>query len=205
MNRPNKVRLFLFAWLLLVPILPSGQAAPPASTLLFQLSPDSGGAQTLISWTFSGPIKDSFALSGGSWTGIGALFDGAFNSSYFTDSSAETYAAAGAGTFNDLTAATSVQVTQIGIGAYGSSRYIALFWGGTSFAVAGNQLQYTAGTDSYVINVPFSAFNTGTYSTTGMNLQGGMNFSATVVPEPSALSLLAVGLGVVFRRSRKRS
>jgi len=204
-KRPNKVRLFLFACILLLTALPSGQAAPPASTLLFQLSPDSGGAQTLISWTFSGPIKDSFALSGGSWTGIGALFDGAFNSSYFTDSSAETYGAAGAGTFNDLTAATSVQVTQIGIGAYGSSRYIALRWGGSMFTDSGNQVSYTPGTDSYVINVPFSAFNTGTYSTTGMNLQGGMNFSATVVPEPSALSLLAVGLGVFFRRSRKKS
>ena len=73
------------------------------------------------------------------------------------------------------------------------------------FTDYGNQVSYTPGTDSYVINVPFSAFNTGTYSTTGMNLQGGMNFSATVVPEPSALSLLAVGLGVFFRRSRKKS
>ena len=80
---------------------------------------------------------------------------------------------------------------------------LRFFGGGTSFAVAGNQLQYTAGTDSYVINVPFSAFNTGTYSTTGMNLQGGMNFSATVVPEPSALSLLAVGLGVFLCRRRR--
>ena len=191
--------------LLILSAVPAVHSAPPTSSLLFQLSPDSGGAQTLISWTFSGPIKDSFALSGGSWTGIGALFDGAFNSSYFTDSSAETFAAAGAGTFNDLTAATSVQVTQVGIGAYGSSRYIALFWGGTSFAVAGNQVQYTAGADSYVINVPFSAFNAGTYTTTGMNVQGGMNFSTTIVPEPSALSLLALGLGglILLRRSRR--
>jgi hypothetical protein len=190
--------------ILILSAVPAVHSAPPTSSLLFQLSPDSGGAQTLISWTLSGPIKDSFALSGGSWTGIGSLFDGAFNSSYFTDSSAETFAVAGAGSFNDLTAATSVQVTQIGIGAFGSSRYIALFWGGTSFAVAGNQVQYTAGADSSVINVPFSAFNVGTYTATGMNLQGGMNFSATVVPEPSALSLLAVGLGgLALRRLRR--
>ena len=189
--------------LLFLTLLALGYQSASASSLLFQLSPDSGGAQTLISWTLSGPIKDSFALSGGSWTGIGSLFDGAFNSSYFTDSSAETFAVAGAGSFNDLTAATSVQVTQIGIGAFGSSRYIALFWGGTSFAVAGNQLQYTAGADSSVINVPFSAFNAGTYTATGMNLQGGMNFSATVVPEPSAGLLVVLGLSGLLLRRRK--
>ena len=86
--------------ILILSAVPAVHSAPPTSSLLFQLSPDSGGAQTLISWTLSGPIKDSFALSGGSWTGIGSLFDGAFNSSYFTDSSAETFAVAGAGSFS---------------------------------------------------------------------------------------------------------
>ena len=101
--------------------------------------------------------------------------------------------------------ATSVPVTHIGIGAYGTSRYIALEWGGSSFGSDGRQVSYTAGTDSYVINVPFSAFNAGTYTTTGMNVQGGMNFSTTIVPEPSALSLLALGLGglILLRRSRR--
>lgn len=203
MNRPNKVRLFLFACILLMTALPSGQAAPPTSSLLFQLSPDSGGAQTLISWTLSGPIKDSFAVSNGQWGAVGSLFDGAFNSSYFTNLSAETFAVTGAGTFNDLTAATSVQVTQIGIGAYGSSRYIALQWGGAMFTDSGNQVSYTPGTDSYVINVPFSAFNPGTFTASDMRLQSGMSYTTTVVPEPSALSLLAVGLGVVLCRRRR--
>ena len=189
----------------MIPVLSSGHAAPPTSSLLFQLSPDSGGTQTLISWSLSGPIRDSFAISGGSWTGVGNLFDGAFNSSYFTDSSAETFTVTGAGSFNDLTAATGVQVTQIGIGAYGSSRYIALQWGGATFTTSGNQVSYTPGTDSYVINVPFSAFNPGTYTTSDLRLQGsGMSYTTTVVPEPSAFSLMMLGLGVLFRLRGKR-
>lgn len=191
--------------LLILSAIPAVRAAPPTSSLLFQLSPDSGGAQTLISWTLSGPIKDSFAVSNGQWGAVGNLFDGAFNSSYFTNLSAETFAVMGAGTFNDLTAATSVQVTQIGIGAYGSSRYIALQWGGAMFTDSGNQVSYTPGTDSYVINVPFSAFNPGTFTASDMRLQSGMSYTTTVVPEPSALSLLALGLGglILLRRSRR--
>ena len=196
----KKICLLIFLGL----VSGKAQAAVTLNSLDFNLSPANGGAQTLISWSVSGPLISSQATADGTWTGIGALFDGAFNTSYFTDASNETYAVANAGTFTDLTASSSVQVNQIGIGAYGSSRYIVLEWGGSSFAQTGNLVNYTAGTDSYVINVPFTAFNPGTYTSSDTRLQGGMNFTTNVVPEPSALSLLAVGLGVVFRRSRKR-
>lgn len=198
------MRNFLLALLFVVSLASFGHSAPPISTLMFSLSPDNNGAQTLISWSFTGPIKDSYAISGGSWQGVGSLFDGAFNSSYFTDSSNDRFTVANAGSLTDLTDSSSVQITQIGIGAYGSSRYIALFWGDSWLGKSGDQFQYTAGTDSYVINVPFTAFNVGTYTSTGMNLQGGMNFSAAVLPEPSALSLLAIGLGgLAFVRRRR--
>jgi hypothetical protein len=36
------------------------------------------------------------------------------------------------------------------------------------------------------------------------NSTPGLTLDATMVPEPSAISLMAVGLGVLFRRSRKR-
>lgn len=198
------MRVALLTLLLGLTLAPWGHSAPPSSTLMFSLLPENDGAQTLISWSLSGPIRDSFAISGGSWTGVGNLFDGAFNSSYFTDSSAETFTVTGAGSFNDLTAATNVQVTQIGIGAYGSSRYIALQWGGATFTTFGNQVSYTPGTDSYVINVPFTAFNPGTYTTSDMRLQGsGMSYTTTVVPEPSAFSLLVLGIGGVAMLRRR--
>lgn len=102
--------------------------ALPTSNLLFRLSPDRGGAKTLITWSLSGPIRDSYAISIGSWGGIGNYFDGAFNSSYFTSSTAETFAVAGAGSFNNLTTTSSAQLSQILMGTDGSSRFLALSW-----------------------------------------------------------------------------
>jgi len=178
---------------------------------MYSLSPENDGAQTRISWSFSGPIKDSSVLSTTDWGGgIGADFKDAFNSSYFTASSLEFFPVTGAGSFNRLSTASSVQIKQIAILASGSSRYIAI-WAteiGDGFVTEigdGGLISYTAGTDSYVIGVPFTAFNAGTWTVTNdYYLQGGdMSFTATIVPEPSALSLLAVGLGVVLRRRRR--
>ena len=176
--------------------------ALPTSNLLFRLSPDSGGAKTLITWSLSGPIRDSYAISIGSWGGIGNYFDGAFNSSYFTSSTAETFAVAGAGSFNNLTTTSSAQLSQILMGTDGSSRFLALSWeenglGGDMSTNTGNQVCYTLGTDSYVINVPFTAFNPGTYTSSDIRFEGGMNYTTNVVPKPSALSVLAVGFGAL--------
>ena len=187
-------------------MVPFGHSAPPLNNLMFSLSPDNGGAQTQISWTFAGPIKDDFAIGAGTWGAVGSLFDGAFNSSYFNNSSSEFFPVINAGTITDRTENSIWQITEIGIGAYDSSRYIALFFGGASLAVDGHQVQYMAGIDSYVINVPFSAFNPGTYTSTDDRLQGsGMSYTTTVVPEPSAFSLLVVGLGGLSALRRRKS
>lgn len=174
------------------------------SSLDFNLSPVNGGAQTLISWSVSGPLGSNYAFSGGTWSAIGALFDGAFDSGSFATS--QTFTVAGAGSFTNLTDETSVQVTTIEFGRFSSFPYIVLGWGGAPFLDDGKRVNYTAGLDSYTLNVPFASFVTGTYNSSDTRLQGGMNFSTTVVPEPSALSLLAagfVGLAVLhYRRPR---
>ena len=178
-----------------------GQSAITISSLDFNLSPVNGGAQTEISWSVSGPLSYNYAFSAGTWSAIGALFDGAFDSSSFVTS--QTFTVSGAGSFTNLSDSTSVRVSTIEFGRFNSSPYIVLGWGGAPFLGDEKQVSYTAGLDSYTINVPFTSFVVGNYSSSDTRLQGGMNFTTAVVPEPSALSLLAVGLGVVLRNRRR--
>ena len=179
------------------------QAAVTLNSLDFNLSPVNGGAQTLISWSVSGPLISSYAISGGTWSGTGALFNGAFDSSSFATS--QTFTVSGAGSFTNLTDSTSVRISTIEFGRFTSLPYILLGWGGTEFLDTGKQVSYTAGLDSYIINVPFTAFNTGTYTSSDTSLQGGLSYTTNVVPEPSAVSLLAVGLGALAMFPRRRS
>jgi len=180
-----------------------GQAAVTLNSLGFNLSPANGGAQTLISWSVSGPLISSQATAVGTWGGIGALFNGAFDASSFVTS--QTFTVSGAGSFTNLSDSTSVQVSTIEFGRFNSSTYIVLGWGGAPFLGDEKQVSYTAGLDSYTINVPFTSFVVGNYSSSDFRLQGGMNFTTAVVPEPSALSLLAVGLGGLAILRRRRS
>lgn len=196
----KKARFFILLGLFFV----HAHSAITISSLDLNLSPVNGGAQTLISWSVSGPLGSNYAFSGGTWSAIGALFDGAFDSGSFATS--QTFTVSGAGSFTNLTDETSVQVTTIEFGRFSSSPYIVLGWGGAPFLDDGNQVKYTAGLDSYTLDVPFASFVAGTYNSSDARLQGGMNFSTTVVPEPSALSLLAVGLGgfAILRYRRPR-
>jgi formylglycine-generating enzyme required for sulfatase activity len=52
--------------------------------------------------------------------------------------------------------------------------------------------------------VDLRASNRNNLDPANQNSDNGLGFRVASVPEPSALSLLAIGLGILFRRSRKR-
>jgi formylglycine-generating enzyme required for sulfatase activity len=52
--------------------------------------------------------------------------------------------------------------------------------------------------------VDLRASNRNNLDPASQNSDNGLGFRVASVPEPSALSLLAIGLGILFRRSRKR-
>ena len=89
-------------------------------------------------------------------------------------------------------------------GGDGISLYIPITGAGTFTAIT-----FTVGFDnpppaSLGTPVTFDVGNS-SYSASSFSIFGDDGtYAISVVPEPSALSLLAVGLGVLFRRSRKR-
>jgi hypothetical protein len=199
----------LFSAVLLFAAVQNSQAVLP-NTLDINLSSYNGGAQTLISWVFGGPILTS-ATAGGGILDTGMNAPGAFKNTF----SSQTYAFSNGGIFTNLTTSVTKQIKFVGFynNAYDT---VALGWSlnpnptTDRLALGGQSINYTPGTDSYVINQSYAEFNPGTYyytnnQTTTPGLQVTLNIAPASVPEPSTYALLglgAIGMLMVMRRKK---
>ena len=188
--------------------------ATPSNTYDVYISSYNGGSQSLVSWVFGGPLVTSSSVLGNSsgvnFSGLGIGGVNAFNAGYFTNSflNAVVYNVTAAGTFTDLTTSQSRQINSLQfytIGSNNSRITITLTNSSqTNFIIGTDPIQYTPGTDSYIINETFAAFNPGIYLTTNPNGDGIVEtLTIGAVPEPSTYVLFGLGglaLIVAYRR-----
>jgi hypothetical protein len=193
--------------------------APAASVIDITLS-DAGSNQTAISWTWSGDIVGAGAIVRpgiGAYAGFGATI-GDFVNHIDSNPGYITLALDNWGTLTDLDNSNSKAFEGIQFQFYDSPDLFH-FWVGTyqsagqpytSLSVSeGDRIQYTPGaTSAAVIDIPFSSFNPGTYSTTNPGGVTGvfttdLTYNMNVVPEPTTSALCSLGGLFVFSRRRK--
>jgi len=191
-------------------------ASPPQTTIGINLQ-YAGPGQTAFSWSVSGYLvkPGGQTLSGN----INEVYDiSGFFTGLVNDLGANTnYIALSAfGTLTDLNSTTSQQFKGL---QFNNDGKVSLFLGDfvsanqpyTPLLVSGgNQLQYSAGADSMVINVPITSFNPGSYQfvNAGQFISAQpdltlftsdviMNLSVGTIPEPSTLLLTYCGSGLL--------
>ena len=215
----------LFTFLLFVAVQ-SSQAAPIGSTFNIYFS-DAGNGSTAASWNVIGDLVGSGIISNyqtNAWGGQGG-WAGQFSSGIFTASiptgfneftlnggvGGTSVNQNGSGASGSGTYPSSASITKIALYDGGSFNYVGLNFGNLLGYSRGNTIVYTPAQDSGTIAVPFSSFNAGTYqyvdSGGGIGFTTPITYNLTVssVPEPSSLSLLAVGLGGLAMMGRRRS
>jgi hypothetical protein len=199
-------------------LIPLGAAAasPPQTTIGISLQ-YAGTNQTVFSWSISGylaspggqtlsaNINDVYDISG---YFAGLVNDLGANTNYI--------ALSGFGSLTDLNSGASQQFEGL---QFDNAGKISLFLGDfvsagqpyTPLLVSGgDQLRYTAGADTTVIDVPITAFNPGTYQyeslgedvstqpdTTIFTSDVIVNLSVGTIPEPSTLLLASSGSGLL--------
>jgi len=199
------------------------------STVNYTLT-DAGNSETRVSWNITG----DFVGSGMEWTtvnntwgmyGITGRFGNYLNGSPFS-SPANFYPVVGAGTFSDPTGGNTVApnttaalagVTFVNVS--GITLLGVVFSSDFPFVPQiglnnGDRVTYTPGTDSGIIAVPFSDFIPGTYQfilPAGPSINGGgwattltENLTIGVVPEPSTLTLVGLGVSALIVARRRK-
>ncbi len=144
------------------------------------MTPDSS---IIVSVSAPGIFRDSFAASGGALpTPDGSYFQYETTSVYAPIVSYSGYNAPGTGS-----------------DSFGLSAPLGLKGG------AGITFLYHPGTQAAVIPIDYSEFNPGTYQSEQAGFDTPVTVNLTVVPEPSALALCALGglSGLLFVRRRK--
>lgn len=191
-------------------LLGAAATAPAQSTMNINLS-DDGSGNTAISWTVSGDLVSGGATAGTYISGAGGVV--AYFESFSSGSligpgggtSLTLIPVSGGGTLTDLSNGNSRQITGVRFGYNG----VGLMFDSQLLinAGAGDILQYTAGTDSYVVAMPYSSFTEGNYQYVNYSfLSQPLTFNLTVgaVPEPTTLALVAMGgLSMLLYRRRK--
>lgn len=198
--------------------------AVPAQVINIINLQDAGSGRTTISWIWTGSIVGS----GGSTinpsmgefglAGMGGIFPGYIND---LGNNVNPIPLAGFGAFSDLTTSAGQQVNGIQFDATGDvtgmpDSLIMSMGSSTSgwlILSGGDQLQYSPSVDSAIIDVPFSAFNPGTYQTTypageGSLFTEDMTIELIVgsVPEPSTQALAGLGgLGALILSRRRKN
>lgn len=199
-------------------------ASPPQTTIDISLQ-NAGSGQTAVSWSISGylvkPVGQTLSGNINEVYDVSGLFAGLIN-----DLGANTnyIALSGFGTLSDLNSSFSRQFEGI---QFDDSGTISLFLGDfvsadqpyTPLLVSGgDQLHYSAGADSAVMDVPISSFNPGSYQyinageaistqpdVTVFTSDVIMNLTVDAIPEPSALALAGSGLLVLTMFLRRRA
>jgi len=186
-----------------------GSIVSAAQTTNFFLESAEGGAKSRLSWTFGADWLSAPGVQTNNMNYLGTFAAGAVDPSF----SPASFAVGGAGSYNNTTTSTSFQITQLDFVLMNTSDLVVgLQKANTSVGVstAGQFVSYTPGTDSYVVNIPFSKFIPGVYAfTNGVTSPANQQtLTITAVPEPSfgatALAGLTCGAYGLLRRRRSR-
>lgn len=195
---------------LLAALCVGASTAHAVPTTTYLVEPAEGGSKSRLSWTFGSDwLSPSSVTSLNNVQYLGTYAQAAVDPGTFVSG---TFAVSGAGFYNNVTTGTSFQIASLEFTKMGTNDLIVglqIANPGT-IATSSQQLSYTPGTDSYVVDIPFSRFITGTYAfnnqvTTPANAQ---TLTITAVPEPGTLGMgvcgIACGVWQAFRRRRTR-
>ena len=188
----------------------SACAAIAASTTNFLLEAADGGAKSRLSWTFGDDWLSPSGVETKTMSFIGTFGAGAIDPTFVSG----TFAVSGAGSYNNITTGSSFQITNVGLSQMSTSNLvIGLMQADISVQVSGSAGQfvsYTPGTDSFVVDIPFSKFVPGIYSiSNGVTIPATpQTLTITAVPEPRTWVMATGGFAYaafeMFRR-RKRA
>jgi len=205
-------------------LLGSSVSASAAGVGAFTITlQDAGNSQTLVtllgnSFVTNTGLAVSSSTPVNTMDAFSPIFSGWINNlgGYTGD-----FALSGFGTFGNVNGVTrggaaSALLDGIQFVSNGGSSYTLDLNLASALGVGGGDLvSYSPGSNSAVINVPFSVFNPGTYSYTQLGHNAGgtgvfnpnINYTLTVtqpVPEPSAIALAGLGgLSLLAYRRRK--
>jgi hypothetical protein len=160
----------------------SACAAIAASTTNFLLEAADGGAKSRLSWTFGDGWLSPSGVETRAMTYLGTFGAGAIDPTFVSG----TFAVSGAGSYNNITTGSSFQITNLGFTQMNTSDLrISLMQADTSVQVSGSGqfVSYTPGTDSFVVDIPFSKFVPGIYA---------INNGVSIPPTPQTLTITAV-------------
>ncbi|HEV2695077.1 MAG TPA: PEP-CTERM sorting domain-containing protein [Verrucomicrobiae bacterium] len=172
---------------------------------------DAGNGQTTLSWTVGGGFT-SFGISAlaPGFSRFDPQFSGWVNN---LGSYTSPFSVTGFGTFTNSSNLNVAHLGNVQFVANGGSSYsLDLNMDTTLYSGSGSTVVFfQPGADSETIDVPFSTFNTGTYTASTSFGQDGfnssMNYTLNVlapVPEPTTFALGALGLcGLIAARRRK--
>ena len=198
-------------------------ASPPQTTIDISLQ-YAGTNQTVFSWSISGylasPSGQTLSANINQVYDVSGYFAGLVND---LGANTDYIALSGFGSLTDLNSSASQQFKGV---QFDNSGEISLFLGDfvsadqpyTPLLVSGgDQLRYTTGADSIVIDVPITAFNPGSYQyvSPGQTISAQpdltsftsdviVNLGVGTIPEPSAFVLAGSGLLIFTMFLRRR-
>ena len=183
-----------------------------------------GDGSAVVNWSIAGGLLYSGVgftpanNNGNGFNGFIISANGIFNGSYFnnsllpvTSTDGSTFTATGTGFSITNNVNSFVAIHSASSDSFGLAMSSA--FPGSSDPSYTYTLQFTSGSGSFVLPISFDVFNVGSYTQfqpsifDGGPYAGTMNTTVNVVPEPSALSLLALGLGgvIALRRVRRQA
>ena len=183
----------------------SACAAIAASTTNYLLEAADGGAKSRLSWTFADGWLSPSGVQTRAFGYLGTFGAGAIDPTFVSG----TFAVSGAGWYNNITTGSSFQITSLGLTTNNNSDLRIMLMQTQSAFVSGSGqfVSYTPGTDSFVVDIPFSKFVPGVYSIdNGVSIPPTpQTLTITAVPEPWTWVMATGGFAyAAFEMSRRR-
>jgi hypothetical protein len=207
-KRLSAVRSIVVMAIVVASVL-SACAAIAASTTNFLLEAADGGAKSRLSWTFGDGWLSPSSVETKTFSYLGTFGAGAIDPTFVSG----TFAVSGAGSYNNITTGSSFQITNLGfMQSNTSDLIISLMQADISVQVSGSGqfVSYTPGTDSFVVDIPFTKFVPGIYAiSNGVTIPATpQTLTITAVPEPVTWVMATGGFAYAafeMFRHRKRA
>ena len=203
----------VLAALLTLALSTASSRAASQSDMYFTISSYSGGSESLVSWTLTGPIISGAGTRPGatnafSLTQVGAVGTGIFNTNVISDGTS--YIISTGGTFTDTTSSSNSQISALEFQVSSGNTILNLQLASPIAMPQYDALGYAAGsTTNLIIPVAFSAFNAGTYTSANSSPGFSPNLYTSVtveaVPEPSSYLLFGLGGLALLVACRRKS